>query len=54
MSPGLKIGLGLDRRNRFPGFSTWYVRPSGGSYGTEDGTSYDNAWDGFTNIVLGS
>lgn len=29
---------------------TWYVRPAGGSYGTEDGTSYDNAWDGFTNI----
>lgn len=27
-----------------------YVRPSGGSYGTEDGSSYANAWDGFTNI----
>lgn len=29
---------------------TYYVRPSGGSYGTEDGTSYANAWDGFGNI----
>lgn len=31
----------------------WYVRPAGGSYGTEDGTSYDNAWDGFASIVWG-
>lgn len=30
--------------------TNWYVRPSGGSYGTEDGTSYANAWDGFANI----
>jgi hypothetical protein len=30
--------------------ATWYVRPSGGSYGSENGTSYANAWDGFTNI----
>lgn len=36
------------------GGRSWYVRPSGGSYGTEDGTSYDNAWDGFSNIVWGS
>ena len=28
----------------------WYVRPAGGNYGTEDGTSYENAWDGFSNI----
>lgn len=33
---------------------SWYVRPSGGSYGTEDGTSYANAWDGFSNIVWAS
>jgi len=33
--------------------STWYVRPSGGSYGTEDGTSYDNAWDGNAGITWG-
>jgi hypothetical protein len=32
------------------GVKTWYVRPSGGSYGDEDGTSYDTAWDGFANI----
>lgn len=30
--------------------TVWYVRASGGSYGDEDGTSYENAWDGFTNI----
>ncbi|MDD3925951.1 MAG: hypothetical protein PHT33_04770, partial [bacterium] len=34
--------------------STWYVRPAGGSYGLENGTSYDNAWDGFGRIVWGS
>lgn len=28
----------------------FYVRPSGGSYGSENGTSYENAWNGFTNI----
>jgi len=28
----------------------YYVRPSGGSYGSENGTSYANAWDGFSNI----
>jgi len=32
----------------------WYVRPSGGSYGDEDGTSYADAWDGFSNIVWGT
>jgi len=24
--------------------SNWYVRPAGGSYGNEDGTSYADAW----------
>ena len=33
--------------------SDWYVRPSGGTYGDEDGTSYANAWDGFSNITWG-
>ena len=28
----------------------WYVRPAGGNYGNEDGTSYEDAWDGFANI----
>lgn len=33
-------------------FKTWYVRPStGGTYGTEDGSSYENAWNGFDSIV---
>jgi len=31
-----------------------YVRPAGGSYGVENGTDYDNAWDGLGNIVWGS
>ena len=34
--------------------STWHVRPSGGSYGDEDGTSYENAWDGLSNITWGT
>ena len=35
----------------------WFVRPAGGNYGSENGSSYQNAWDGFANInwdVLGS
>jgi len=31
----------------------WYVRPAGGSYGSENGTSYSSAWDGLLNIVWG-
>ena len=31
--------------------ATRYVRPLGGSYGTEDGTSYANAFDGFVDIT---
>ncbi|MCF6175002.1 MAG: hypothetical protein L3J71_04505 [Victivallaceae bacterium] len=34
--------------------ATWYVRPSGGTYGSEDGTSYVDAWDGFGNIIWGT
>jgi len=30
--------------------NVWYVRPDEGAYGTEDGSSYANAWDGFSNI----
>ena len=32
----------------------WYVRPPGGSYGSEDGTDFDNAWDGIMDITWGS
>jgi len=32
---------------------SFYVRPSNGSYGIEDGSSYENAWDGFKNIKWG-
>ena len=28
----------------------YYVRPTGGSYGAGDGTSYANAWSGFSAI----
>ena len=31
----------------------WYARPFGGDYGAEDGTSYENAWDGLTFVVWG-
>lgn len=33
--------------------SDWYVRPLGGVYGEENGTSYENAFNGFTDIVWG-
>ena len=32
----------------------WYVRPAGGSYGSENGTSYANAWDGLLNVRWGT
>ena len=32
----------------------WFVRPSGGSYGSENGTSYSNAWDGLGNVIWGT
>jgi hypothetical protein len=31
----------------------WFVRPQGGYYGSEDGSSYDNAWDGLLEVVWG-
>ena len=31
----------------------WYVRPARGSYGSENGTSYQNAWDGLLSVVWG-
>ncbi|NIO21851.1 MAG: hypothetical protein GTN76_14255 [Candidatus Aenigmarchaeota archaeon] len=34
--------------------NVWYVRPAGGGYGSEDGSSYTNAWDGLGNVVWGS
>ncbi len=30
--------------------ATWYVRPSGSTYGSGNGTSFTNAWSGFANI----
>jgi hypothetical protein len=34
--------------------ATLYVRPAGSTYGTGDGSSYANAWAGFSNIVWAS
>lgn len=34
--------------------ATYYVRPVSGEYGLEDGSDYDNAFDGFTGINWGS
>ncbi len=31
----------------------WFVRPGGPSYGSADGSSYENAWSGFGAIVWG-
>ena len=33
--------------------TTWYVRPAGGTYGNEYGTTYADAWDGILNVVWG-
>jgi hypothetical protein len=33
--------------------TVWYVRPKGGTYGAENGTSYDDAWDGLPAVVWG-
>jgi len=32
----------------------WFVRPTGGNYGSEDGSSYQNAWDGLKSVVWGT
>jgi len=32
----------------------YYVRPDGGSYGSEDGSDWSNAFDGFSDVVWGS
>ncbi|MBW3000497.1 hypothetical protein KY341_01325 [Candidatus Woesearchaeota archaeon] len=33
----------------------WYVRPAGqGPYGVEDGSNYENAWDGLHSVVWGT
>jgi hypothetical protein len=40
--------------DEFSTTSNYYVRPAGGSYGIEDGSSYDNAWNGFSNIDWGA
>jgi hypothetical protein len=31
----------------------WFVRPNGGAYGSENGTSWTNAFDGFSDIAWG-
>jgi hypothetical protein len=31
-----------------------YVRPAGGTYGDEDGSSYTDAWDGLLNVAWGA
>ncbi len=51
------ITTGTAQTQAAAGENTWYVRPAGGTYGLEDGTSYADAWDGFANIdwsVLGA
>lgn len=39
-----KVGFGYNQQNAF------YVRPSSGEYGREDGRDYDNAFDGEAGI----
>lgn len=33
--------------------ATYYVRPAGGTYGAEDGSSWANAFDGFSDVAWG-
>lgn len=48
------LGLGLNiNKNRFVGGASqiqYFVRPTGTTYGDGSGTSYDNAWSGFSSI----
>lgn len=46
----IAIGNYISFGNGVIGARAWYVRPSGATYGTGDGTSYDNAWSGFSGI----
>jgi hypothetical protein len=34
--------------------ANWYVRPNGGTYGSENGTDWNNAFDGFSDISWSS
>lgn len=34
--------------------ANWYVRPDGGTYGSENGTNWSNAYDGFSDISWAS
>lgn len=34
--------------------ATWVVRPGNNSYGSNDGTSYGNAWPGFGKVIWGA
>jgi len=34
--------------------ANYYVRPDGGNYGSEDGSDWNNAFDGFDDVVWGS
>lgn len=43
--------IALDSIPYTPPITIYYVRPSGANYGNGDGTSYQNAWSGFGNII---
>lgn len=56
---GYALGLPRNlafRRHKVPEITgaTYYVRPTGSTYGTGDGTSYDNAWSGAANVLWAS
>jgi hypothetical protein len=49
----MNLGLGLQRNNYSGTYNfeiQYYVRPAGTTYGDGSGTSYANAWAGFTSI----
>lgn len=50
----ISIAFLLTLLTTFGQATNWYVRPSGATYGTGNGTSWTNAWSGFSSINYGS
>ena len=49
----LTLGLILLILSTNAAASDWFVRPTGGNYGSENGSSYHNAWDGLNTVIWG-
>lgn len=47
----VEAGLGSVDDTNYCSVACFYVRPNGGTYGTENGTSWTNAFDGFSDLT---